>query len=56
MAQHSTETSLRDSAGSDQLELHQRYETTGRRNLHRAIGEYVQAAKDLQVLRKLSGA
>jgi len=56
VAQHSTETSLRDSAGSDPLEVHQRYETTARRNLHRAVREYLQVAKDLHVLRKLSGA
>ncbi len=45
-----TEMSSRDSRSSDRLELLQRYETTERRNLHRAIREYVQVKRDLRSL------
>ena len=36
---------------SDPLELYQRYETTARRNLHRAIREYMCVGRDLLSLR-----
>lgn len=38
------------SVRSDPLELYQRYETTARRNLHRAIREYMDVKRDLECL------